>query len=104
MKIEEAADNSSDVLSFSPEVPVDPTAAVTKSPSFKGLKPASEASSRAKRGNRRRDTLQEMLLRRELWKMGLRYRKNVETMPGKPDLVFPGARVVVFCDGDFWHG
>jgi DNA mismatch endonuclease (patch repair protein) len=36
--------------------------------------------------------------------MGLRFRKNVETMPGKPDLVFSGARVVVFCDGDFWHG
>lgn len=36
--------------------------------------------------------------------MGLRYRKNVKTLPGKPDIVFPRARVVVFCDGDFWHG
>jgi len=34
----------------------------------------------------------------------LRYRKNVETLPGKPDIVFARARVVVFCDGDFWHG
>lgn len=36
--------------------------------------------------------------------MGLRYRKNVKTLPGKPDIVFPPARIVVFCDGDFWHG
>lgn len=36
--------------------------------------------------------------------MGLRFRKNVETIPGKPDIVFTGARVAVFCDGDFWHG
>lgn len=46
----------------------------------------------------------ELLLRRTLWGMGVRYRKNVQSLPGKPDLVFPGARVVVFCDGDFWHG
>jgi DNA mismatch endonuclease (patch repair protein) len=36
--------------------------------------------------------------------MGLRYRKNVKGLPGKPDIVFSRARVVVFCDGDFWHG
>lgn len=36
--------------------------------------------------------------------MGLRYRKNVETLPGKPDIVFVRAKVAVFCDGDFWHG
>ncbi len=34
----------------------------------------------------------------------MRYRKNVRTLPGKPDIVFPKDRVVVFCDGDFWHG
>ncbi len=75
-----------------------------KMPSFKGLVPASEASSRAKRANRCQDTIPEFLLRRELWKMGLRYRKNVQDMPGKPDLIFVGAKVAVFCDGDFWHG
>ena len=75
-----------------------------KSPSFRGLQPASAASSRAKRANRRHDTQHELLLRSELWRMGLRYRKNVRTLPGKPDIVFPGVRVVVFCDGDFWHG
>jgi DNA mismatch endonuclease (patch repair protein) len=44
------------------------------------------------------------LLRRLLWSLGLRYRKNVARLPGRPDLVFVSARVVVFCDGDFWHG
>lgn len=73
-------------------------------PSFKGLSPASEASSRVKRANRSRDTTTELALRRELFSMGFRYRKNVPHLPGKPDLAFIGARVAVFCDGDFWHG
>jgi DNA mismatch endonuclease (patch repair protein) len=34
----------------------------------------------------------------------LRYRKHFQGLPGKPDLVFVAARVIVFCDGDFWHG
>lgn len=75
-----------------------------KTPSYKGLKPASELASRIKRNNRRTDTKPEMMLRKLLWKIGLRYRKNVKTLPGKPDIVFNNARVVVFCDGDFWHG
>jgi DNA mismatch endonuclease (patch repair protein) len=77
---------------------------MVKSPSFTDLKPASKASSLAKRHNRRTDTQHEVLLRRELWRMGLRYRKNVDTLPGKPDIVFAHARVAIFCDGDFWHG
>lgn len=75
-----------------------------KVPAFSKYKPVSEATSRAKRANRRRDTLHEVLLRRELWRMGLRFRKNVESMLGKPDVVFTRAKVAVFCDGDFWHG
>ncbi len=43
-------------------------------------------------------------MRSALWRMGLRFRKNVSSLPGKPDIVFSRARVVVFCDGDFWHG
>jgi DNA mismatch endonuclease (patch repair protein) len=31
-------------------------------------------------------------------------RKNVKTLPGKPDVVFSKASIAVFCDGDFWHG
>lgn len=77
---------------------------VSKAPSFKGLKPASGASSYAKRHNKRRDTKHEILLRRELQRIGLRFRKNVETLPGKPDFVFTRAKLAVFCDGDFWHG
>jgi DNA mismatch endonuclease (patch repair protein) len=74
------------------------------SPTFQGLSAASEAASRAKRANRKTDTAHEVLLRKRLWQMGLRYRKHVSSLPGKPDLVFHRARVVVFCDGDFWHG
>src|ERR1700730_8860649 len=73
-------------------------------PSFKGLSAASLASSRAKKMNRSADTQHECLLRSLLWKQGLRYRKNVRGLPGKPDIVFSAARVAVFCDGDFWHG
>src|SRR6266536_2006792 len=75
-----------------------------KTPSYAGFQPASEVASRAKRANRRQDTAHELLLRRALWGLGLRYRKHVPRLPGKPDLVFRQARVVVFCDGDFWHG
>ena len=73
-------------------------------PSFDGLQPASPASSWAKRRTPRRDTKHEIMLRRELWRMGLRYRKHVDSLPGKPDIVFGKSRVVVFCHGDFWHG
>ena len=75
-----------------------------RSPSFSYLKPASAVSSRVKSRNRRSNTIHEVILRRELWRSGLRYRKNVEDLPGKPDIVFATARVIVFCDGDFWHG
>src|SRR5260370_5324167 len=73
-------------------------------PSFKGLSAASPASSHAKQMNRSSDTSHECLLRALLWRRGLRYRKNVRTLPGKPDIVFAAERVAVFCDGDFWHG
>jgi DNA mismatch endonuclease (patch repair protein) len=49
-----------------------------------------------------RNTKPEILLRRTLWKLGLRYRLKSK-LPGKPDLVFPGARLVVFVDGCQWH-
>lgn len=75
-----------------------------KVPSFTGLKPASIVSSLAKRNNTSRNTIHELILRCKLSRNGLRFRKNVETLPGKPDIVFPGSRVVIFCDGDFWHG
>jgi len=53
---------------------------------------------------RSRDSGIETRLRKALWSRGLRYRKNYAHLPGKPDIVFLGARVVVFCDSEFWHG
>jgi DNA mismatch endonuclease (patch repair protein) len=75
-----------------------------RAPSFSSFKSTSDSASRAKRNNQKADTTQELALRRELWKRGLRFRKNARDLPGKPDLVFPGPRIAVFCDGDFWHG
>ena len=53
---------------------------------------------------RGKDTDIELALRRELWSRGLRYRKNVKGIVGKPDIAFPGCKVAVFCDSEFWHG
>jgi DNA mismatch endonuclease, patch repair protein len=46
----------------------------------------------------------ELHLRRRLHRLGLRYRLHSSSLPGKPDIVFSSARVVVLVDGDFWHG
>lgn len=46
----------------------------------------------------------ELAVRAALHARGFRYRKNVRALPGRPDLVFAARRVVVFIDGDFWHG
>lgn len=51
-----------------------------------------------------KDTSIEVTLRRELWSRGLRYRKNVKNISGKPDIAFIGKKVAVFCDSEFWHG
>lgn len=46
----------------------------------------------------------ELKLRKELWKQGLRYRKNAKDVFGHPDIVFKGKKIAVFCDSEFWHG
>ena len=51
-----------------------------------------------------KDTKLEKLVRSELWKRGYRYRKNAGDLSGKPDMVFPGIKTVVFIDSCFWHG
>ena len=51
-----------------------------------------------------KDSKIEVALRKELWNRGLRYQKNVTSIFGKPDLVFKGKKVAVFCDSEFWHG
>lgn len=53
---------------------------------------------------RKSDTKPELTVRRLVFARGLRFRKYVSWLPGTPDLVFSRARVVVFVDGDFWHG
>lgn len=50
-----------------------------------------------------RDTQPEMRVRKALHAMGLRYRLQGRRLPGRPDLVFAGARAVVFVHGCFWH-
>ena len=51
-----------------------------------------------------KDTSIEILLRKELWKRGLRYQKNAKDVFGKPDIVFKGKKLAVFVDSEFWHG
>ena len=52
---------------------------------------------------RGKDTKPEMLLRRGLHAAGLRFRLHGTKLPGKPDLVFPGRKKVIFVHGCFWH-
>lgn len=51
-----------------------------------------------------KDSQIELLLRKELWNRGIRYRKNVLKVFGHPDIAFIGKKVAVFCDSEFWHG
>jgi DNA mismatch endonuclease, patch repair protein len=51
-----------------------------------------------------RNTTPEKKLRHALWDLGLRYRKNVKNLPGKPDIVLRKFRLAIFIDGEFWHG
>jgi DNA mismatch endonuclease, patch repair protein len=53
-----------------------------------------------------RDTTSEVLLRSELHRVGLRFRKNYRPAIGLPrvDVAFPGRRLLLFVDGCFWHG
>ena len=46
----------------------------------------------------------ETCLAKELWKRGLRYRKNYRKLPGSPDVAILKYHIAVFVDGEFWHG
>jgi DNA mismatch endonuclease (patch repair protein) len=52
---------------------------------------------------RQTDTSPEMRLRKALHRRGLRYRLNVRSLPGSPDIVLPRFRLAVFVHGCFWH-
>ena len=51
-----------------------------------------------------KDASIEVALRKALWKKGFRYRKNCVNLPGKPDIVIPKYKIVIFCDSEFFHG
>ncbi|WP_024469446.1 very short patch repair endonuclease [Treponema pedis] len=51
-----------------------------------------------------KETKPEILVRKYLFAKGFRYRKNVKTLPGKPDIVLPKYKTVIFVNGCFWHG
>lgn len=51
-----------------------------------------------------RDTKPEMIVRRGLHRRGFRFRLHDRALPGRPDLIFPRHRAVIFVHGCFWHG
>lgn len=60
--------------------------------------------SRTMRAVRSTNTTPEMTVRRLLHDKGYRYRLHREDLPGKPDIVFPSRKKVIFVHGCFWHG
>jgi DNA mismatch endonuclease, patch repair protein len=69
--------------------------------------PSSPAATAVMRGNRKRDTKPELLLRSALHRQGLRYRLGKVVVSAglrvQPDITFPARKVAVFVDGCWWH-
>lgn len=63
-----------------------------------------EKRSLVMRAVKSKDTKPELALRKALHARGFRYRLNARDLPGKPDLVFPKYRAIIFVHGCFWHG
>lgn len=55
-------------------------------------------------GIKGKNTKPELLIRKALHRRGFRYKLHDNTLPGKPDLVFPRYRAVIMVNGCFWHG
>lgn len=51
-----------------------------------------------------KDSKIELKLRKALWNIGFRYRKNYSKLIGKPDIVLLSQKIAIFCDSEFWHG
>jgi DNA mismatch endonuclease (patch repair protein) len=51
-----------------------------------------------------KETKPEVIVRKFLFANGFRFRKNVKDLPGKPDIVLPKYKIVIFIHGCFWHG
>lgn len=62
-----------------------------------------EVRKRMMSGIRGKDTKPELVLRKGLHRMGYRYRLHDRKLPGKPDIIFPRYRAVIFVNGCFWH-
>ena len=63
-----------------------------------------EQRKRNMQANKAKGTKIELLLAKQLWSHGYRYRKNDTTVFGKPDFVIKSHKIAIFCDGEFWHG
>jgi DNA mismatch endonuclease (patch repair protein) len=63
-----------------------------------------ECRSRNMAAIRSSDTSMELLIRSALFAKGFRFRKNLRSLPGTPDIVFTKKKVAIFLDGCFWHG
>ena len=63
-----------------------------------------EQRKKCMRANKSKGTKPELVLAKAMWALGLRYRKNSGSIFGKPDFSFKKYKVVVFVDGEFWHG
>jgi len=68
------------------------------------LKPTSPQRARLMASVRQQDTAPELAVRRMLHARGLRYTLHPRELPGRPDIVLPKRRTVVFVNGCFWHG
>ncbi|WPQ63420.1 DNA mismatch endonuclease Vsr [Chitinophaga sancti] len=53
---------------------------------------------------KQKDTQPELIVRKFLFANGFRFRKNVTTLPGSPDIVLPKYKTAIFVNGCFWHG
>lgn len=69
-----------------------------------GFIPSSEKATKTLSKVKRANTRPEILLRKGLWNAGVRYRLSMKEVLGKPDVVLAKQKVVIFVDGDFWHG
>ncbi|HOP20163.1 MAG TPA: very short patch repair endonuclease [Parvularculaceae bacterium] len=65
---------------------------------------SAEKRSEVMRAVKGANTKPELKLRKALFARGFRYRLHARDLPGKPDLVFPRYRSVIFINGCFWHG
>ena len=68
--------------------------------SFEDVPPGRRRIMRAVRSS---ETKPEAIVRARLHRLGFRFRKNVRTLPGKPDIVFVSRRKAIFVHGCFWH-